>query len=96
MELPNKKLWAIYYKQIKKPQCLENIFVRGLCYCMLALLICSQRRIKRKEYHTATTFAADVELVFSNAMSFNQDHTPIWEDALTLRVCCGSSGKHVY
>ncbi|XP_006454163.1 hypothetical protein AGABI2DRAFT_196990 [Agaricus bisporus var. bisporus H97] len=69
MELPNKKLWAIYYKQIKKPQCLENIF----------------RRIKRKEYHTATTFAADVELVFSNAMSFNQDHTPIWEDALTLR-----------
>jgi hypothetical protein len=28
MELPSKKEWAIYYKQIKKPQCLENIFVR--------------------------------------------------------------------
>ncbi|KAF9454213.1 Bromodomain-containing protein [Macrolepiota fuliginosa MF-IS2] len=69
MQLPNKKQWAIYYRQIKKPQCLENIF----------------RRIKRKEYHTAATFAADVELVFSNAMSFNQDHTLIWEDALALR-----------
>lgn len=46
----------------------------------------SQRRIKRKEYHTAAAFAADVELVFSNAMAFNQDHTLIWEDALALRV----------
>jgi chromatin structure-remodeling complex subunit RSC4 len=88
MELPNKKLWAIYYKQIKKPQCLENIFVRGLYQCMPALLIYLQRRIKRKEYHTTAAFASDVEVVFSNAMSFNQDHTPIWEDALALRVCC--------
>lgn len=46
-----------------------------------------QRRIKRKEYHTSAIFASDVELVFSNAMAFNQDHTPIWEDALALRVC---------
>ncbi|KXN88870.1 Protein polybromo-1 [Leucoagaricus sp. SymC.cos] len=69
MELPNKKQWAIYYKQIKKPQCLENIF----------------RKIKRKEYHSAAAFASDVELVFSNAMTFNQDHTVIWEDALALR-----------
>ena len=27
MELPNKKQWPIYYKTIKRPQCLENIFV---------------------------------------------------------------------
>lgn len=27
MELPNKKQWPIYYKTIKQPQCLENIFV---------------------------------------------------------------------
>jgi hypothetical protein len=46
-----------------------------------------QRKIKRKEYHTSAAFAADVELVFSNAMAFNQDHTVIWEDALALRVC---------
>ncbi|KAH9947106.1 Bromodomain-containing protein [Amylocystis lapponica] len=69
LEMPNKKLWAIYYKLIKRPQCLENIF----------------KHLKRKEYHTAADFANDVELVFSNALEFNQEHTEIWEDALVLR-----------
>lgn len=69
MQLPNKKQWAIYYKQIKNPQCIENIF----------------RKIKRKDYHTSAVFASDVELVFSNAMTFNQVHSGIWEDALILR-----------
>ncbi|TFY61151.1 hypothetical protein EVJ58_g4698 [Rhodofomes roseus] len=69
MELPNKKQWPIYYKMIKRPQCLESIF----------------KRLKRKEYHTSQEFANDVELVFSNALEFNQDHTEIWEDAVVLR-----------
>ncbi|EPQ60463.1 Bromodomain-containing protein [Gloeophyllum trabeum ATCC 11539] len=69
MELPNKKQWAVYYKTIKRPQCLENIF----------------KRLKRKEYHNSADFARDVELVFANALEFNQEHTPIWEDALVLR-----------
>ncbi|KAH9923634.1 Bromodomain-containing protein [Fomitopsis serialis] len=69
MELPNRKQWPIYYKTIKRPQCLEIIF----------------KRLKRKEYHTSQEFANDVELVFSNALEFNQDHTEIWEDAIVLR-----------
>ncbi|CAL1694422.1 unnamed protein product [Somion occarium] len=69
MELPNKKKWPIYYKTIKKPQCLENIF----------------KKLKRKEYPTAVDFANDVELVFSNALEFNQEHSEVWEDALALR-----------
>ncbi|KAF9502340.1 Bromodomain-containing protein [Pleurotus eryngii] len=69
MELPNKKQWAIYYKIIKRPMCIENIF----------------RKLKRKDYETSAEFAADVELVFSNATTFNQEHTPIWEDAVILR-----------
>lgn len=69
MELPSKKDWAIYYKEIKHPQCLENIY----------------KRLKHKEYATADQFADDVELVFSNALAFNQEHTLIWEDALALR-----------
>ncbi|KAK2461446.1 hypothetical protein APHAL10511_005909 [Amanita phalloides] len=69
MELPSKKEWPIYYKEIKRPQCIENIF----------------KRIKRKEYPSAAEFAADVELVFSNALTFNQEHTLIWEDARVLR-----------
>jgi len=69
MDLPNRKQWPIYYKTIKRPQCLENIF----------------KHLKRKEYHTSLEFANDVELVFSNALEFNQDHTEIWEDAMILR-----------
>ncbi|KAF9074860.1 Bromodomain-containing protein [Rhodocollybia butyracea] len=68
-ELPDKNAWPIYYKQIQQPRCLEAI----------------QKRLKRKEYSTSAEFAADVELVFSNAMDFNMEHTQIWEDALTLR-----------
>ncbi|KAI0078855.1 Bromodomain-containing protein [Panus rudis PR-1116 ss-1] len=69
MELPNRKKWAIYYKTIKKPQCLENVF----------------KKLKRKEYHTAVDFANDVELVFSNALEFNQEHSQLWDDAIALR-----------
>ncbi|KAK7058434.1 hypothetical protein VNI00_002068 [Paramarasmius palmivorus] len=69
MELPSKKEWPIYYKEIKQPQCFENI----------------SKRIKRKEYPTANDFAKDVELVFSNALHFNQEYTPIWNDATALR-----------
>lgn len=46
-----------------------------------------QKRLKRKEYPTSNDFAKDVELVFDNAIQFNADHTPIWEDAQQLRVC---------
>ncbi len=53
---------------------------------LLFLILNSQKRLKRKEYATADQFADDVELVFSNALAFNQEHTLIWEDALTLRV----------
>ncbi|KAF6766736.1 RSC complex protein [Ephemerocybe angulata] len=69
MQLPDRKVWAIYYQQIKKPQCFDTIF----------------SKLKRKEYFGANDFAADVELIFSNAMAFNLEHTQIWEDALALR-----------
>lgn len=45
-----------------------------------------QKRLKRKEYPKPSDFANDVELVFSNALEFNQERTQIWEDAVTLRV----------
>ncbi|TBU40013.1 Bromodomain-containing protein [Dichomitus squalens] len=69
MELPSRKQWPMYYTIIKKPQSLENVF----------------KKLKRKEYHRPFDFANDVELVFSNALEFNQEHTQIWEDATALR-----------
>ena len=29
----------------------------------------------------------DVDLVFANAMQFNEEHSLIWEDAKALQVC---------
>ncbi|EEB87383.1 hypothetical protein MPER_15275, partial [Moniliophthora perniciosa FA553] len=77
MELPSRKEWPVYYKEIKRPQCFENIF----------------KRIKRKEYQNSSDFAADVELVFSNALHFNQEHSQVWEDAATLRYSKPSNNK---
>ncbi|KAG2368854.1 Bromodomain-containing protein [Suillus spraguei] len=69
MEMPSKKDYPMYYTQIKRPMCIETIF----------------KHLKRKEYQTSLDFATDVELVFSNALEFNQDHSQIWEDAIILR-----------
>ncbi|KAG1757209.1 Bromodomain-containing protein [Suillus lakei] len=69
MEMPSKKDYPMYYKQIKRPTCIETIF----------------KHLKRKEYQNSLDFATDVELVFSNALEFNQDHSQIWEDAIILR-----------
>ncbi|KAF7347563.1 Stearoyl-CoA desaturase [Mycena venus] len=70
MELVSKKDWPSYYQIIKQPRCLGAIMAK----------------IKKKEYFSMVDFADDVELVFSNAMEFNQDHTQIWEDALALQT----------
>ncbi|KAJ7109887.1 Bromodomain-containing protein [Mycena epipterygia] len=69
IDLPSKKQWPQYYELIKHPECLDAIL----------------KRVRHKEYGSSTEFADDVELVFSNAMEFNQDGTQIWEDALNLR-----------
>ncbi|KAL4070665.1 RSC complex protein [Scleroderma citrinum] len=69
MDMPSKKDYPTYYKEIKRPICIETIF----------------KRLKRKEYTTSEEFANDVELVFSNALTFNLEHSQIWEDAVTLR-----------
>ncbi|KIJ53485.1 hypothetical protein M422DRAFT_58438 [Sphaerobolus stellatus SS14] len=70
MEFPSKKLYPIYYKTIKKPMCFNAI----------------NRRIQRKEYSSMAEFAAEVELVFQNAVTFNEEHSIIWEDATVLKA----------
>src|ERR1700722_7168175 len=92
MELPSKKDWPTYYKEIKRPQCIENIFVRILYTVFTSFAIINnivfhgQKHLKRKESLTSAESAADVELVFSNALTFNHEHTTIWDAALLLRV----------
>ncbi|KAF9531902.1 Bromodomain-containing protein [Crepidotus variabilis] len=69
MALPPKKIWAIYYQTIQNPECFDNIY----------------KRLKGKEYMSSAQFAADVELIFSNALSFNQEGTQIYEDTLNMK-----------
>ncbi|KAI0033962.1 Bromodomain-containing protein, partial [Vararia minispora EC-137] len=69
MDLPDRKQWAIYYKTIQKPMCFDKVY----------------KHLQRKEYKDVAAFAADVELIFDNAMAFNEDHTFIWESARMLR-----------
>ena len=87
MELPSKKVWPGYYQQIQHPRCISAIQVSSRSIHLSSMLMSSQKQVKRKEYESVSDFAADMELVFSNAMQFNVEHTQIWEDALTLRVC---------
>lgn len=54
-----------------------------------------QRRIKRKEYASPKAFMDDVELVFANAVTYNEDHSQVWEDAKLLQVSFGWSSKTI-
>ncbi|KAH9486301.1 Protein polybromo-1 [Psilocybe cubensis] len=69
MQLPSRKLWPIYYKEIKSPMAFDIV----------------SKRIKQKEYQSSAAFAADVEKIFSNALAFNAEEAQIWHDAMTLR-----------
>ncbi|KAI0262147.1 hypothetical protein BGY98DRAFT_929151, partial [Russula aff. rugulosa BPL654] len=44
------------------------------------------KHLKRKKFLNVAQIAQDVELVFSNAMKFNEDRTPLWEAAPQLEV----------
>ena len=92
MDLPSKKLWPIYYRMIKHPQCFNNVLVSTSIYRgSHFILTIAQKKLKEKQYARAADFAEDVELIFSNAMQFNQEGTQIWLDALTMRVCLNQS-----
>jgi hypothetical protein len=49
-------------------------------------LITSQRKIPRHEYTTATSWGQDVELIFQNAATYNEDGSLIVTQAKALQV----------
>ncbi|CEL54321.1 polybromo 1 [Rhizoctonia solani AG-1 IB] len=70
MELVPKKDYPDYYRVIKKPIAFGPIL----------------KRIERKGYASPKVFMDDVELVFSNAVLYNEDHSQIWKDAMFLQT----------
>ncbi|KAF8753746.1 bromo domain [Rhizoctonia solani] len=69
MELVPKKDYPDYYRIIKKPIAFGPIL----------------KRIEHKAYASPKAFMDDVELVFSNAVLYNEDFSQIWKDAMFLQ-----------
>ncbi|GAA6019406.1 hypothetical protein JCM10207_001375 [Rhodosporidiobolus poonsookiae] len=67
--LPDRKVWADYYKVIHQPMAFENV----------------EGRVSKRFYTTVQQFVDEVNLIFDNAMFFNDESSRIWHDAATLK-----------
>ncbi|KAG0128409.1 hypothetical protein HOY82DRAFT_489145 [Tuber indicum] len=68
-KLPEKKEFPEYFQEIKDPIALDII----------------RKNVKRREYKTFDHFIADMELMFENAKSFNEDDSDVYGDAVILQ-----------
>ncbi|KAG8986072.1 Methionine aminopeptidase 2, partial [Tulasnella sp. 427] len=70
MDPPSRRAYPTYYQIIKKVMTFNMI----------------EKKIDRKEYENAEQFMEDVELIWSNAYTFNEEHSPVWEGAKVLQA----------
>ena len=54
---------------------------------MATIFNTAQRKQKRKKYHSVDHFMRDIDVMFNNAKSYNQDESQIYKDAVYLQVC---------
>lgn len=66
--LPDKTRNPDYYVEIKEPVAIDLI----------------KRRVKRKKYTSLEHFMRDLELMFNNAMQYNEDESDLYKDAKEL------------
>lgn len=74
-KLPDKTAMPEYYQEIKEPIAIEII----------------KRKQKRKKYQSVDHFMRDINTMFNNAKSYNQDESQIYKDAVLLQVCAHSA-----
>lgn len=67
--LPDKAVVPDYYQTISNPIALDNI----------------KTKAKRKKYHTVDHAMGDMELMFGNAMLYNEDESPVYQAAVELQ-----------
>jgi len=67
--LPDKAAMPEYYAEVKTPIALDVI----------------KKKLKRKKYSSIDQFMKDVELMFENAKSYNEDGSTIYKDAVDLQ-----------
>lgn len=68
--LPDKAEYPEYFVEIKEPIALDSI----------------KKKAKRKKYQSLEQFMKDLDLLFKNAMQFNQDGSEIYQDAKSLHA----------
>ena len=99
-KLPDKAAMPEYYMEIKEPIAIEQIKVRWQHVAKTLLrwpdrMTASnivQRKQKRKKYQSVDHFMRDIDVMFNNAKSYNQDESQIYKDAVYLQVClCNAS-----
>lgn len=69
-KLPDKATMPEYFVEIKDPIAIELI----------------KRKQKRKKYHSVDHFMRDIDTMFNNARSYNQDESQIYKDAVHLQA----------
>jgi ATP-dependent helicase STH1/SNF2 len=84
MEAPSKKEYPEYYEFIQRVICLNEIKVHSRGGNVRRLT--EQRNVKKGMYKSWGEFEADVELVWSNAFTFNEDGSQVYQDAKKLKV----------
>ncbi|KAI9003215.1 Bromodomain-containing protein [Gaertneriomyces semiglobifer] len=69
-ELPSQRRYPDYYQKIKRPIALNNI----------------HQKVSAYQYRTLTEFEADFNQMVANAMTYNDEGSEVYEDAVTLRM----------
>ncbi|KAJ1975783.1 hypothetical protein H4R34_004211, partial [Dimargaris verticillata] len=68
-DLPSREDYPDYYKVIDRPLCLTAV----------------REKIDNRDYNQAEEFRQDMELVFDNAMLYNEKGSQVYSDAVLLR-----------
>ncbi|KAF2258533.1 hypothetical protein CC78DRAFT_572430 [Lojkania enalia] len=67
--IPDKQLMPEYHAEIKSPMAMDLL----------------KRKLKRKKYNSVDHFMQDVELMFENAKTYNEDDSQVYQDAVYLQ-----------
>jgi chromatin structure-remodeling complex subunit RSC1/2 len=67
--VPDKTVMPEYHAEIKSPMAMDIL----------------KRKLKRKKYNSVDHFMQDVELMFENAKSYNEDDSQVYKDAVHLQ-----------
>jgi chromatin structure-remodeling complex subunit RSC1/2 len=68
--MPDKTAIPEYFDAIKQPIAFDVI----------------KKKLKRKKYNSVDQFMRDVDLLYDNAKSFNEDGSQIYEDAVEMQA----------